>query len=65
MALLALTLSLVEITPAPVLEACVFPDQSVIDSFGIVYHAWGIVRRVDLASSFAYRSDYPPFVFGN
>jgi len=49
----------------PVLEACVFPDQSVIDSFGIFYHAKGIVRGVDLTSSFAYQSDNPPFVFGN
>ena len=65
MALLALTLSLVEITRAPVLEACVFPDQSVIDSFGIFYHARGIVRGVDLTTSFAYRSDSPPFVSGN
>ena len=48
----------------PVLEACVFPDQSVIDSFGIFYHARGIVRGVDLTSSFAYQSANPPFVFG-
>jgi putative hemolysin len=49
----------------PVLQACVFPDQSVIDSFGIFYHANGIVRGVDLTSSFAYQSTNPPFVFGN
>jgi len=49
----------------PVLEACVFPDQSVIDSFGIFYQARGIVRGVDLTTSFAYQSDNPPFVFGD
>jgi len=49
----------------PVLQACVFPEQSVIDSFGIFYHSNGIVRGVDLTSSFAYQSDNPPFVFGN
>jgi hypothetical protein len=52
-------------THVPVLEACVFPDQSVIDSFGIFYHAKSIVRGVDLTSSFAYQSDNPPFVFGD
>ena len=84
MALLALTLSLVEITPAPAANPSKLaaqarrycrrhggeaqtrvPAQSIIDSFGIFYHDKGIVRGVDLTSSFAYQSDNPPFVFGN
>ena len=32
-----------------VLEACIFPDQSSIDSFGLFYHSAGIVRGIDLS----------------
>ena len=32
-----------------VLEACMFPDESSIDSFGLFYHSAGIVRGKDLS----------------
>ena len=83
-ALVALTISLFEITPAAAANASKLaaqarrccrrhggeaqtrvPAQSIIDSFGIFYHDKGIVRGVDLTSSFAYQSANPPFVFGN
>ncbi|HLI94584.1 MAG TPA: hypothetical protein VKT72_00700 [Candidatus Baltobacteraceae bacterium] len=31
-----------------VLEACVFPDMSSIDSWGLAYHSAGIIRGIDL-----------------
>lgn len=48
----------------PVLQACVFPDRSMIDSWGITYHSWGTVRGRDLTGVFRYRSQSPPEVFG-
>ncbi|MGN6484649.1 MAG: hypothetical protein ACTHMX_09610 [Thermomicrobiales bacterium] len=50
-------------TPIDVLEACVFGDGSIIDSWGITYHAAGVVRGADLTGKFAYQSANPPFVF--
>ncbi|MGB3330638.1 MAG: hypothetical protein WBA46_16880 [Thermomicrobiales bacterium] len=50
-------------TPITVLEACVFGDGSIIDSWGITYHANGIVRGADLTAKFGYQSPNPPHVF--
>ncbi|MGC4105088.1 MAG: hypothetical protein QM753_01880 [Thermomicrobiales bacterium] len=50
-------------TPIDVLEACVFGDGSIIDSWGITYHANDIVRGADLTGKFAYQSANPPHVF--
>ena len=33
-----------------VLEACIFPDMSSIDSWGLTYHSAGIVRGKALGS---------------
>ncbi|MBD5654189.1 MAG: hypothetical protein IAI50_03285 [Candidatus Eremiobacteraeota bacterium] len=37
-----------------VLEACVFPDESSIDSFGLFYHSASIVRGIDLGKVLRY-----------
>jgi len=37
-----------------VLEACVFPDNSTIDSFGLFYHSDGIIRGIDLSTVLVY-----------
>ncbi|HVN70341.1 MAG TPA: hypothetical protein VMU38_11920 [Candidatus Binatia bacterium] len=39
------------------LEACIFPDMSSIDSWGLAYHANGIVRGIDLTKVMRYK--YP------
>ena len=39
---------------ADVLDACVFPDLSSIDSYGLFYHSAGIVRGKDLSKVLAY-----------
>ena len=39
------------------LEACVFPDESSIDSWGLTYHAHGIIRGTDLKEVMRYK--YP------
>jgi hypothetical protein len=41
----------------------VFPDGSIIDSFGILYHSQGIVRGADLTTRFRYRPSRLPDVF--
>lgn len=46
-----------------VLEACVFGDGSIIDSWGIAYHTNGTIRGADLTHRFRYQSDSPPLVF--
>ncbi len=33
-----------------VLEACIFPDMSSIDSWGLLYHSVGIIRGIDLTT---------------
>ncbi len=38
-----------------VLEACIFPDISSIDSWGLYYHARGIIRGVRLATVLRYQ----------
>lgn len=48
----------------PVLQVCVFPDRSMIDSWGITYHSWGTVRGRDLTNVLRYRSQSPPELFG-
>jgi len=37
-------------SPDEVLEACIFPDMSSIDSWGLTYNAAGIVRGIDLST---------------
>lgn len=44
--------------PNDVLEACVFPDMSSIDSWGLAYHSAGIVRGMNLAKALRYRNPY-------
>jgi hypothetical protein len=41
-----------------VLEACIFPDLSSIDSWGLAYHANGIVRGIDLSTVLKYPNPY-------
>jgi putative hemolysin len=43
---------------ANVLEACVFPDASSIDSFGLFYHSANIIRGRNLAKVLRYKG--PP-----
>jgi hypothetical protein len=39
------------------LEACIFPDMSSIDSWGLAYHTNGIIRGIDLTKVMRYK--YP------
>jgi hypothetical protein len=41
-------------SPDTVLEACIFPDMSSIDSWGLTYYAEGIVRGIDLTTVLRY-----------
>jgi len=41
-----------------VLEACIFPDMSTIDSWGLAYHSAGIVRGKDLSKVLRYKNPY-------
>jgi hypothetical protein len=41
-----------------VLEACIFPDMSTIDSWGLAYHSQGIIRGKDLAKVLRYQNPY-------
>lgn len=41
-----------------VLEACIFPDMSSIDSWGLAYHSQGIVRGKNLANVLRYSDPY-------
>jgi len=41
-----------------VLEACIFPDMSTIDSWGLMYHQAGIVRGKNLNKVLRYASPY-------
>jgi putative hemolysin len=41
-----------------VLEACIFPDNSTIDSWGLFYHSAGIVRGIDLSTVLKYSNPY-------
>jgi putative hemolysin len=42
------------------LETCVFPDNSTIDSWGLLYHSVGIIRGEDLTKVLKYPNPYPP-----
>jgi hypothetical protein len=39
------------------LEACIFPDMSSIDSWGLAYHTAGVIRGIDLTKVMRYK--YP------
>jgi len=39
-----------------VLEACIFPDMSSIDSWGLTYHSQGIIRGKNLAKVLRYKN---------
>jgi len=40
------------------LEACIFPDNSTIDSWGLLYHSASIVRGIDLTTVLKYPNPY-------
>jgi hypothetical protein len=40
--------------PTDVLQACIFPDMSSIDSWGLTYHSAGIIRGKNLANALHY-----------
>jgi putative hemolysin len=42
-----------------ILEACVLPDNSTIDSWGLFYHSDSIVRGIDLSTVLKYSNPYP------
>jgi putative hemolysin len=46
-------------TTDEVLEACIFPDLSSIDSWGLFYHSAGIIRGIDLNGVLRYPNPYP------
>jgi putative hemolysin len=41
-----------------VLEACIFPDNSTIDSWGLFYHSDSIIRGIDLSTVLKYADPY-------
>ena len=41
-----------------VLEACIFPDMSSIDSWGLAYHSAGIIRGKNLSNVLRYKNPY-------
>jgi len=42
-----------------ILEACIFPDNSTIDSWGLFYHSESIIRGIDLSTVLRYSNPYP------
>lgn len=42
------------------LETCIFPDNSTIDSWGLLYHSASIIRGKDLAKVLRYANPFPP-----
>jgi hypothetical protein len=46
--------------PTDVLEACIFPDMSSIDSWGLAYHSAGIIRGKNLAKVLRYPNPNGP-----
>lgn len=42
-----------------ILEACIFPDNSTIDSWGLFYHSDSIIRGIDLSTVLKYSNPYP------
>jgi putative hemolysin len=47
-----------ESDPEDVLETCMFPDRSSIDSWGLTYHSVGIIRGKNLARVLRYPNPY-------
>lgn len=47
-------------TTDEVLEACIFPDNSTIDSWGLLYHSDGIIRGIDLSTVLKYSNPDDP-----
>ncbi|HEY2445408.1 MAG TPA: hypothetical protein VGI20_06690 [Rhizomicrobium sp.] len=41
-----------------VLDACIFPDMSTIDSYGLFYHSAGIIRGKDLSKVLRFQNPY-------
>lgn len=41
-----------------VLEACIFADNSTIDSWGLLYHSVGTIRGIDLSTVLKYANPY-------
>jgi putative hemolysin len=41
------------------LEACIFPDNSTIDSWGLLYHSDNIIRGTDLSTVLKFANPYP------
>jgi putative hemolysin len=41
-----------------ILDACIFPDNSTIDSWGLFYHSAGIIRGTDLSTVLKYANPY-------
>jgi len=41
------------------LETCIFPDNSTIDSWGLLYHSDAIIRGIDLSTVLRYPNPYP------
>jgi putative hemolysin len=52
-------------TTDEVLEACIFPDNSTIDSWGLFYHSDSIIRGIDLSTVLRYPNPYPKAKDGN
>ena len=44
--------------PNDVLDACIFPDESSIDSYGLFYHSANIIRGKNLANVLRYKNPY-------
>jgi hypothetical protein len=42
------------------LDSCMFPDGSQIDSYGLFYNSAGIVRGINLSTVLLYPNPYPP-----
>lgn len=42
----------------PTLETCIFPDMSTVDSWGLTYHSFGIVRGKNLEHVFRFPNPY-------
>ncbi len=40
------------------LDACIFPDESSIDSYGLFYHSANIVRGKDLSKVLRFKNPY-------
>jgi putative hemolysin len=42
------------------LEACIVPDNSTINCWGLLYDSAGFIRGIDLAAVLKYPNPYPP-----